>query len=127
MSEYSIEHCPHCGVDVCNGMGPATMPDVTAILNKTNTGKFFKRSCNIHDMDFHLQKGFNFSNKRFKSHMKADVKAAKFDGNWFVRFSKRTWLRSISVFIAWTVTGESGREAYDKGACKIFKVDLRVN
>jgi hypothetical protein len=118
MSDYTIENCPNCEEDVCNGMGSAEMPKVTYILNKTNTAKFFERSCNIHDMDFHLQKGFKSSNKAFARHLKADVKGAKFDGNFFVRFSKRRWLDGIRYIIAWFVTGKAGLDAYNKGACK---------
>ena len=116
---YSINNCEHCGEIVCNGMGPATMQWVADILNKTNTGKFFNRSCNIHDMDFHLQKGFKESNKAFARHLKADVACAEFEGNWFVRFGKRRWLDSVRYVIAWSVTGKKGREAYDSNSCAI--------
>ena len=114
---YSIENCPHCEIDVCNGMGPATMKRVTYILNKTNTAEFFKRECNMHDMDFHLWRGFKRSNKYFKSRMKAKVNKTKFKGNFISRFAKRQWFGRIVTLIAWTVTGKSGRDAYAKGKC----------
>ena len=124
---YSIENCPHCEIDVCNGMGPATMPKVTYILNKTNTAKFFKRECDMHDMDFHLQKGFKKSNKLFKSRMRAKVNGCSFSGNWFKRFVKRRWFNRVVYVIAWTVTGKSGLDAYNKGACKkLVKHDPKI-
>ncbi len=118
MSDYTIENCPNCEEDVCNGMGPATMPRVTWLLQKTNTAKFFVRECNMHDMDCHLQIGFEESSKLFKSRLRARVKATKFKGNWFTRFAKRRWFNRIVYVIAWSVTGKAGLDAYDKGACK---------
>ena len=121
MSEYTIEHCPKCGKDVCNGMGPSTMPKVTWILNKTRTGKFFKRECDMHDMDFHLQKGFKKSNKLFKTRLSARVKVTKLEGNFLVRFAKRRWLYRVIPLIIFAVSGKSGRKAYKEGICETLK------
>lgn len=114
----SMEICPDCLKDVCNGMGPATMPRVTWLLQKTNTAKFFERECNMHDMDCHRQIGFEKCSKVFKSRLRARVKATKFEGNWFTRFAKRRWFNRIVYVIAWAVTGGAGLDAYEKGACK---------
>jgi len=114
---YTIEFCPHCGVDVCNGMGPATMPIVTKILDKFPMAKLFYRECCMHDMDFHLQKGFKKSNKYFGKRMKAKLKTVKFDGGFVRRFLKRQWYRFLIPRIVWFVSGKSGREAYDEGKC----------
>ena len=121
MSDYSIEHCPKCEKDVCNGMGPSTMPKVTWILSKTRTAKFFKRECDMHDMDFHLQRGFKKSNNLFKARLNARVRATKLEGNFITRFLKRRWLYRIVPVIVLAVSGKSGRNAYEKGACEKLK------
>ena len=56
------EVCPKCGIDVCNGMGPANLPMVTAILDKFPSAKVFYKECCCHDMDFHNQIGFKKAN-----------------------------------------------------------------
>lgn len=99
-------------------MGPATMPRVTWLLNKTNTAEFFERECNMHDMDFHLQLGFEKSNTLFKQRLRAKVKGHTFEGNTFVRFIKRRWFNRIIFVITRSVSDQSGREAYEKGKCK---------
>ena len=113
-----MEICPFCGLDVCNGMGSAEMPRVTFVLDKFPMAKLFERECDMHDMDYHLQRGFEKSNANFKSRMKARLKKTKFDG-WYVRrFVKRNWYRFLIPKIVWFVEGKNGREAYEKGACK---------
>lgn len=114
----SINHCPYCNEKVCNGMGSAQMPMVTAILQKFPMATLFERECNMHDMDYHLQRGFEKSNKLFGARMKARLKAVKFDGGFIRRFAKRQWYKFLIPRIVWFVSGDSGREAYEKGACK---------
>jgi len=118
MRDYSIENCPLCEEDVCNGMGSAEMPLATKILNKFPMAKLFNRECNMHDMDFHLQKGFKWSNGMFKTRMHARVRATNFNGGYMRRFMKRRWYYFLVPRIKWFVSGKSGKEAYSKGACK---------
>lgn len=117
---YDIEHCPYCEKDVCNGMGPATMPTVTMILDKFPMASLFYRECCMHDMDFHLQRGFKKSNMLFGMRMKAKLRAHKFTGNFVSRFLKRKWYQFLIPRIVWFVSGKSGREAYEKGVCEMY-------
>ena len=113
-----LEICPDCLLDVCNGMGSAQQPRLTAILNKFPMAKIFKREFEMHDMDHHRQVGFEKSNKRLVSRMSARLKKTKFSGWYFTRMAKRNWYRSIIIpRIMWFISGDSGREAYDKGKC----------
>jgi len=112
-----IEICPFCMEDVCNGMGSAEMPKVTFVLNKFPMAKLFMRECNMHDMDYHRQRGFKRSNKYFGSRMKARLKKTKFSGWYMSRFAKRQWYRFLIPRIVWFVSGKKGREAYKKGKC----------
>ena len=120
-----LEICPYCGKDVCNGMGPATMPLVTSILDNFPMAKLFYRECCMHDMDYHLQRGFEKSNNVFGQRMKASLKAHTFSGNWFRRFYKRQWYKFLIPRIVWFVSGDSGKEAYTAGACEKLPEHLK--
>jgi hypothetical protein len=113
-----MEICPHCGLDVCNGMGSAEMPLATKILNRFPMAGFFERECNMHDMDYHLQRGFKRSNDRFLTRMRARALVHKYKGWSLTKSIKRTWYRNLAYAIHWFVTGKNGLEAYRKGKCK---------
>lgn len=115
-----LEVCQFCLLDVCNGMGSAEMPRTTAIINRFPIAKIFKRSFQIHDMDHHLQIGFELSNELLISHMKAELKNTEFKGWKFVRIIKRNWYKFVISKIGWFIGGKSGKEAYVKGKCKNF-------
>ena len=117
-----LEICPQCLEDVCNGMGPATMPLVTKRLNKYQIAKDFYRECSMHDMDHHNQIGFRKSNglflQRTKTRSKIIRKANKFTGNFFVRFGKRRLYQVAPYIFFAAVSGKLGKDAYKKGGCK---------
>jgi hypothetical protein len=113
-----LEICPNCLKDVCNGMGSAEMPITTAIIDNFPVAGLFEREFQMHDMDHHLQVGFEKSNSRLISRMFARLKLIKFSGWYPVRVAKRNWYRAIIPVIGWFISGEAGREAYTKGACK---------
>jgi len=121
---YSINNCPHCGKVVCNGMGSAEMPVTTMLLQIFPMSRIFLREYNMHDEDFHYQRGFEKSNGLFKSRLKARLRLTEFKGFFFVRFSKRRWYAALIPVIVWFVGGKNGREAYEKGACKKLPIGM---
>ena len=114
--------CYLCGhKDAYNGTGPEHSKLARTLLKVMWWDKYIQRSVKIHDRRFHIGEhpfnlSFEGSNDEFRVNVEQDMRLF-INSRWYRRWFLRYLYNWIDEIYAWSVSGSSGKKAFDKNGC----------